>query len=150
MDCSRPGFPVQYQLPELAQTHAHIVGDAVQSSHLLSLPSPPAFSLSQHQGLFQGQLFSSGSQSIVDSPSASILPKNIQDCFPLELTSLISLQSKRLSRVFCNITVLRYSAFVMVRTRWTFVGKVMSLFFNMLCRLVIAFLPRSSVVRYVL
>ena len=53
MDCSRPGFPVHHQLPELAQTHVHRVGDAIQSSHPLSSPSPPAFNLSQHQGLFQ-------------------------------------------------------------------------------------------------
>ena len=52
-DCSAPGFPVVYCLPELAQTHVHRVGDAIQPSHPLSSPSPPAFSLSQHQGLFQ-------------------------------------------------------------------------------------------------
>ena len=51
MDCSTPGFPVPHQLPELAQTHVHRVGDAIQPSHRLSSPSPPAFSLSQHQGL---------------------------------------------------------------------------------------------------
>ena len=53
MDCSTPGFPVHYQLLELAQTHVHRVGDAIQPSHLLSSPSPPAFHLSQHQGLLQ-------------------------------------------------------------------------------------------------
>ena len=53
MDCSTPGFPVYHQLPEPTQTHVHHVGDAMQPSHLLSSPSPPAFSLSQHQGLFQ-------------------------------------------------------------------------------------------------
>ena len=52
MDCSIPGFPVPQQLPELAQTHVHQVSDAVQPSHPLSSPSP-AFSLCQHQGLFQ-------------------------------------------------------------------------------------------------
>ena len=52
MDCSTPGLPVHHQLPELAQTHVHQVGDAIQPSHLLLSPSP-AFSLSQHQGLFQ-------------------------------------------------------------------------------------------------
>ena len=52
-DCSMPGFPTHHQLPELAQTHVHRVGDAIQPSHLLSSPSPPAFNLSQHQGLFQ-------------------------------------------------------------------------------------------------
>ena len=49
-----PGIPVHHQLPELAQTHVHRVGDAIQSSHPLASPSPPVFNLFQHQGLFQG------------------------------------------------------------------------------------------------
>ena len=53
MDCSTPGFPVYHQLPELAQAHGHRDGDAIQPSHPLVSPSPPAFNLSQHQGLFQ-------------------------------------------------------------------------------------------------
>ena len=53
IDCSMPGFPVHHQLPELAQTHVHRVGDAIQPSPLQSSPSPPALNLSQHQGLFQ-------------------------------------------------------------------------------------------------
>ena len=52
MDCSIPGFPVHHQLPELTQIHVHRVGDAIQPSHPLPSPSSPAFSLSQHQGLF--------------------------------------------------------------------------------------------------
>ena len=52
MDCSTPGFPIHHQLPELAQTHVHWVSDAIQPSHPLSSPSPPAFNLSQHQGFF--------------------------------------------------------------------------------------------------
>ena len=51
--CLTPGFPVYHQLLELTQTHVHRVGDAIQPSHPLSSPSPPAFNLSQHQGLFQ-------------------------------------------------------------------------------------------------
>ena len=51
MDCSMPGFPVLHYLPEFPQTHSHWVGDAIQLSHLLSSPSPPAFNLSQHQAL---------------------------------------------------------------------------------------------------
>ena len=51
MDCHMPGFPVHHQLPELAQTHVYWVGDAIQPSHSLLSPSPPAFSLSQHQTL---------------------------------------------------------------------------------------------------
>ena len=53
MDCSTPCLPVHHQLPEFTQTHVHRVGDAIQPSHVLSSPSPPAFNLSQHQGLFQ-------------------------------------------------------------------------------------------------
>ena len=53
MDCSTPGFPVLHHLPELAQTHIHWVGDAIQPSHPLLSPYPPAFNLSQHQGFFQ-------------------------------------------------------------------------------------------------
>ena len=53
MDCSMPGSPVHHQLPELAQTHAHWVNDAIQPSHSLSSPSPLTFNLSQHQGLFK-------------------------------------------------------------------------------------------------
>ena len=53
MDCSRPGFPVHHQLPELAQIHVQRVSDAIQSSHPPSPPSPPALNLSQHQGLFK-------------------------------------------------------------------------------------------------
>ena len=54
MDCGTPGFPVHHQLPEPTQTQVHWVGDAIQQSHPLSSPSPPAFNLSQHQSLFQG------------------------------------------------------------------------------------------------
>ena len=54
MDCSTLGFPVHHQLLELAQTHVHLVGDTIQPSHPLSSLSPPAFNLSQPQGLYQG------------------------------------------------------------------------------------------------
>ena len=53
MNCNTPGYPVHHQLPELTQTHLHLVSDALQPSHPLSSPSPPALNLSQHQGLFQ-------------------------------------------------------------------------------------------------
>ena len=53
MDCSTPGLPVHHQFPELAQTHVHRVGDAIQTPHPLWSPYSPAFNLSQHQGLFQ-------------------------------------------------------------------------------------------------
>ena len=104
-----PGFPVHHQLPEPTQTHVYHVGDASQPSHLLSSPSPPAFNLSQHQGLFQWIGSSHpGGQSIGASASASALPINIQDWFPLGLTGWISLQSKGLSRVFSNTTVQKH------------------------------------------
>ena len=54
MDCSTPGFPILHQLLELTQTHVYWVSDAIQPSHPLSSPSPPAFNLSQHQSLFLG------------------------------------------------------------------------------------------------
>ena len=104
------------------------------------------------------QFFTSGGQSIGVSATVSVLPMNIPDWFPLGWTGWISLLSKRLSRVFSNTSILQHSAFFIVQlshpymttgrtialTRWTFVGKVMSLLFNMLFRLVITFLPRSK------
>ena len=76
-----PRFPVHHQLPELAQTHVHQVRDAIQPSHPLSTPSPPAFNLSQHQGLSfpMSQFFLLGGQSIGASASGLVLPMNIQD-----------------------------------------------------------------------
>ena len=53
MNCSKPSLPVHHQLPKFTQTHVHRVGDAIQPSHPLSSPSPPAPNLSQHQSLFQ-------------------------------------------------------------------------------------------------
>ena len=105
------------------------------------------------------QLFASGGQSIGASASASVLPMNIQGWFPLGWTGWISLLSKGLSRVFSNTTVQRHQFLalsflysptltsmttgkIIALTRQNFVGKVMSLLFNMLSRLVIAFLPR--------
>ena len=75
MHCSMPGFPVLHHLPVLAQTHVHWVGNAIQGSHPLSSPSPPAPNLSQDQGL--SWLFSSGGQSVGVPASASVLPMNI-------------------------------------------------------------------------
>ena len=114
-------------------------------------------------GSFQvSQFFTSGGQSIGASASASVLPMNSEDWFPLELTGLISLQSKGLSRVFSNTSLkasLRCSAFFIVvqlsqpymttgktiaLTIWTFVGKVMSLCFNTLFMFGIAFLLRNK------
>ena len=91
IDCSTPGFPMHHQFLELSQTHVHRVSDAIQPSHPLLSPSPPAFNLSQHQGLIhQSWLFTSDGQSIGASASVSILPMNIQDWSPLGWTGLIS------------------------------------------------------------
>ena len=108
------------------------------------------------------QFFTSGGQSIGVSTSASLPPMNIQDWFPLGMTHSISLLSKGLSRVFSNTSsrasIFQRSVFFILRlshpymttgktialTRSTFVGKVMSLLFNMLSRLVITFLPKSK------
>ena len=112
MDCSMPGFSVLHHLPELAQTHVHWIGDAIQPSRpLLSSLSPPALSLFKHQGLFLGVVFPSGGQNNEASASAPVLPMNIHGWFPLGLTSLISLQSKLLSRVFFNTPVQKHQFF---------------------------------------
>ena len=109
MDCTTSGFPVHHQLPELAQTHVHWVNDAIQPSHPLSSHSPPSFPAS---GSFPvSQFFALGDQSIGASPSASVLPMNIQAWSPLGWTGWISLQSKGLSRVFSNTTVQKHQFF---------------------------------------
>ena len=87
VDCSTPGLPVRHQFSEFTQIYVHWVGDAVQPSHPLSSPSPPAPNPSQHQGLFKkSQLFASGGQSIGVSASTSVLPMNTQDWPPLGWT----------------------------------------------------------------
>ena len=96
MDCSTPGLPVHHQFMEFTQTHLHWVGDAIQPSHPLSSPFPPALNLSQHQDLFKCQFFAWGGQSIGVSSSTSVLPMNIQDWFPLGGTGLICLPSTSL------------------------------------------------------
>ena len=143
MDYSTPGFPVLHLPPEFTQTHVHWVSDTIQPYHPLSSPSPPAFSLSQHQ---------SGGQSIGTSALASVLPRNSQDWFPSGLPGLISLLSEWLSRVFSSTTVLKHQFFcaqpslwlnshpsmttgkTIALTIWTFVSNVMSLLFNKLSR----------------
>ena len=96
VDCSTSGFPVLHYLQELAQTHVHKVGDAIQPSHSLSSPSPPVFNLSQHQGLFKwiSSLLSCG-QSTGVSGSTSVLPMNIQDWSLLGWTCWIILAVQR-------------------------------------------------------
>ena len=97
MDCSMPGFPVHHQLPELAQTHVHQVGDAIQNISSSVLPFSSCLQSFPASGSFQmSQFFALSGQSIAVSASASVLPLNIQDWFPLGWTGLISLQSKGL------------------------------------------------------
>ena len=150
MDCSMPGFLVHHQVPELAQTHVHRGSDAIQPSHPLSSPSPPAFNVSHHQGLFQ---WVSSSHQMAKVLKLQLQHHSGQISFRIDC--LISLQSKGHSS---KTSVLWCSAFFVVQlshpymttgktidlTIQNFIGKVMSLLFNMLFRLVIAFLPRSK------
>ena len=163
MDCSTPGFPVYHQLLEFTQTHVHWVGDAIQPSHPLSSPSPPTFNLSQHQ------VFSSESVLWIRWPkywsfSFSISPSSEYSgliSFRMDWLDLLAVQGtlkSLLQHHSAKASILLHSAFFIVQflhpymttgkiialTRWTFVGKVMSLLFNMLSRLVITFLPRSK------
>ena len=106
--CSTPGFPVLHHLLEFALTHVHWVSTANQASHpfvipFQSFPASKSFPVSQ--------LFVSGSQSMETSASSSVLPVNIQGCFPLGLTGLISLQSTGLPRVFSGTAVQRQQFF---------------------------------------
>ena len=161
---STPGLPVGHQLPESTQTHVHQVGDAIQPSHPLSSPSPPAPQYFPASGSFQmSQLSASDGQRIGVSASTSVLPMNTQDLSPLGWTGWISLQSKGLSRVFSNTTVQKHQFFssqlfftvqlshpymttekTIALTRRTFAGKLISLLSNMLSRLVINLLPMSK------
>ena len=138
------------------------LGDAIQPSHPLLSPSPPTFNLSQHQGLFQWVSSSNQVAKVSGvSASGSVLPMNIQDWFPLEWTGWIQVQGtlkSLLQHHSSKASILLCSAFFIVQlshlymttektialTRQTFAGKVMSLLFNMLSRLVITFLPRSK------
>ena len=106
MDCSTPGFPVNYQVLELARTHVHWDGDAIQPSHLN--PSPPAFNVSQHQILYQSVFRTRWPK--YWTFNFNISPSNEYSgliSFRIDwLTGLISLQSNGLWRVFSNTTIL--------------------------------------------
>ena len=157
MDCSTPGFPVHHHLPELTQTHAHCKGDAIQSFHPLLSPSPPTFNLFQHQGLFQWVRILYIRWPKYWSFSFSISPSNEYSgliSFRMDWFDLLAVQEilKNLHQYHSSkASILWRSAFFIVQfshpymtialTRLTFVGKVVSLLFNML---VIAFLPRSK------
>ena len=155
MNYSMPGFPVHHQLPEFTQTHVHWVGDAIQPSHPLLSPSPPALNPSQHQGLFKWVgsshqvpkywSFSFNISPFKEHPGLISLRMDWLNLLAVQgtLKSLLQHHSSKASILLC-------SAFFIVQlshpymttgktialTRWTFVGKVMSLLFNMLSRLV--------------
>ena len=157
-----PGFPVHHQLLELAKTHVHWVGDATISSSVI--PFSSCLQYDWTSGSFQmSQLFASGGQNIGVSASTWVLPMNTQDWFPLGWTGWISLQSKGLRSLLqhhsSKASILRCSAFFIFQlshpymipgktialTRWTFVGKVISLLFSILYRFVIPFFQGVSV-----
>ena len=164
IDCSMPGLLVHHQLPELAQTHVRRVGDAIQPSHplssLLLLPSifPSIRVFSKESVLpIRWPKYWSFSFSIGPSNEYSGLISFRMDWFDLlavqgTLKSLLHYHSSKASILWCSaffIVQLSHSYMttvwkMMALTVWTFVSKVMSLLFNMLYRLVIAFLPRSK------
>ena len=111
MGCHMLGFPVHHQLPEFTQTHVHQVGDAIQPSHPLSSPSPPASILPSIRDFSSESVLHIRWTKDWSFRSASVLPMNSQDWFPLGLTGWISLQSKGLSRVFSNTTVQKHQFF---------------------------------------
>ena len=119
MDCSTPGFPVLHHLPELAQTHVHWVGDAIQPSRpLLSVFSYCFQSFLASESFHLSQPSTSDGQSIGVSASASVLPMNTQD-WSLGWTGWISLQPKGLSRVFSNTTVQKHQFFDAQLSLWS-------------------------------
>ena len=162
MNLSMPGLPVHNQLPEFTQTHVHWVSDAIQPSHPLLSPSP-AVNLSQHQGLFH---WVSSSHEVAKywSFSFSISPSNEYPgltSFRMDWLDLIAFQGtlkSLLQHHSSTASILRRSGFFIVQlshpymatgkaialTRRTCVGKVMSLLFNMMSRLVKTFLSRSK------
>ena len=111
MDCSTPGFPVHHQLRELAQTDVHQVSDAIQSSHPLSSPFLLASIFPSIRVFSNESVLCIKWPSIGASASTLVLPMNFQDWFPLGWTGWISLQSKRLWRVFSNTTVGKHQYF---------------------------------------
>ena len=120
MDHSTPGFPVLHQLQELAQTHVHWVGDAIQPSHPLLSPSPPTFNLSQYWGLFKSV------GSCIRRPkywsfSFSIGPSNeysVLNSFRIDWLDLLAVQGtfkSLLQHHSSKVSILQHSAFLMVQ-----------------------------------
>ena len=142
MDCSMPGLPIHHQLPEFTQTHVHGVGDAIQLSHLLSSPSPPAFKLSQHQDLFK---WVSSSHQVAKVLEFQLQHQSFQwifrtNFFRMDWFSLLAIQGtlkSLLQQHNSKASILRRSAFFIVQlshpymttgktialTRRTFVAK---------------------------
>ena len=162
MDGTMPGFPVHHQLLEPALTHVLRMGDAIQPSHPLSSPSP-AFYLSQHQGLFQWVSSSQQVAKVLEfqlqhqfvqwTPRTDLLQDGLvgSPCSPRDFQeSSLTPQFKSINSsalAFFRVQLLHpymTTGKTIALTRWTFVGKVMSLLFNILSRLVIAFRPRSK------
>ena len=164
MNRGTPGLPVHCQLPEFSQTHIHRVGNAIQPSHPLSSPSPPAPNPFQHQSLFFNESTLRMRWPKYWSFSFSIIPSKEHPgliSFRMDWLDLLAVQGTLksfLQHHSSKASILRHSAFFTVQlshaymttgktialTRRTFVGKVMSLLFNMLCRLIITSLPRSK------
>ena len=163
MNRSMLGLPVHHQFPEFTQTHVHQVGDAIQPSHPLSSPSPPAFNLPQHQDLFKWSALRIRWPKYW-SFSFNIHPSNEHSgliSFRMDWLDLLAIQGtlkSLLQHHSSKVSIFWHSAFFIIQlshpymttgktialTSLTFVGQVMSLLFNMLSRLVIAFLPRSK------
>ena len=157
MNCSTLGLPVHHQLLEFTQTYVHRVSDAIEPSHPLSSPSPPAPNPFQHQSTLYMRWPKYWSFSVSISPSKEIpgLISFIMDW--LDLLAVQGTLKSLLQHHSSKASILQRSAFFTVQlshpyittgktialTRRTFVGKVMSLLFNILSRLVITFLPRS-------
>ena len=165
MDCSMPGLPVHHQLPEFTQTHVHWVSDAIQPSHplssLLLLPSIfPSIRVFSKESVFRIRWPKYWSFSFSISPSNEY---SGLISFRIDLFDLLVVQGilkSLLQHHSSKASILRHSAFFTVHTwlshpymttgktialtRQTFAGKVMSLLFNMLSRLVIAFLSGSK------
>ena len=163
MDCSTPGFPVHHQLPETTQTLVHCIDDPIQPSYPLSSPSPPAFNLSQNQ-VFSNELVLHIRWPKYWSFRFNISPSNEYSglisfrIYRLDLHAVQGTLKSLLQHCSSKTSILRHSAFFIVQLshpymttgktkaliRRTFVGKVISLLFNLLSRLVITFLPRSK------
>ena len=156
MDCSMPGLLVHHQLSGLTQTHIHRVGDVIQPSHLLSSPSPPAFNLSQHQGLFNEPAlcirwpkYWSFGFSISPSNEYSRFISFRSDWFDLlARDSQESSPTPQLESINSSVLNFLYSPIsTSIPDYWkkhSLVGKVRSLLCNILSRFVRALLPRSK------